>query len=101
MDFPTAEKLHTIMHEEEMEIGRTKGVEYTQGGRCDNFKRLGEELGLPPEVILWVYLKKHMDSILSYIRTGKVYSESIDGRITDARNYLFLLRALIEEKKWE
>jgi len=54
---------------------------------------------LPPEVILWVYLKKHMDSILSYIRTGKVYSESIDGRITDARNYLFLLRALIEEKK--
>jgi len=82
-----------------LEIGRTKGKEYTQTDRLDNFKRLGKELGVDPKVILWVYLRKHIDSIASFIKTGGVLSEPIQGRITDARVYLFLLRGLIEEDK--
>jgi len=82
-----------------LEIGRTKGKEYTQTDRLDNFKRLGQELGVDPKVILWVYLRKHIDSISSFIKTGAVLSEPIQGRIKDARVYLLLLRGLIEEEE--
>lgn len=99
MTFEDAEEMICKMHEEELAIARTKGAEYTQGDRLDNFKRIGKELGLDPKAVLWVYLKKHLDSIASYIKNGKVYSEPIEGRILDARVYLALLRGLIEEEK--
>ena len=101
------EKLYKQMVKEEMSLSLTKGKEYTQGkDRFDNFKRLGKELKCPhcskpvgPQFILWIFLKKHMDSIISYINTSKTFSESIQGRISDARLYLALLRGLIEEEK--
>jgi hypothetical protein len=100
MTFTEFDKLLDKMIEEEREIGTKKGIEYTaQDDRLDNFKRLGKELGLDPKVILWVYLKKHLDSIASYIKTNKTYSEPIEGRIKDARVYLSLLRGLVEEEK--
>ena len=40
-----------------------------------------------------------MDAIRSYIRYGSVMSEPIEGRIKDARVYLSLLRAMVEQKK--
>jgi len=87
---------HTIMG--------TKGMEYTQGDlekdRLANFYRLGNELGIDPKMICWVYLKKHIDSIVCYIKQGKEFSEeSIEGRIHDARNYLVLLNGIIQEQK--
>jgi len=92
--------LCNVMHGEELEIGCNKGMEYSSDDdRLSNFKRLGVELGMPPEAILWVYLRKHMDSIAHYIRYGAELSEPIEGRITDARVYLSLLRGLIEERK--
>jgi hypothetical protein len=56
--------------------------------------------------VLWVYLKKHLDSIASYISNEvkcdagnkPKLSEPIEGRIMDARVYLALLRGLIEEE---
>ncbi len=87
------------MHQEEMAIAATKGKEYTQGDRLDNFKRIATELGISPKKVLWVYLKKHLDSIASYIKSEKVLSEPIEGRIMDARVYLSLLRGLIEEER--
>lgn len=99
MNFKDFEKLYLKMVDEEINVGKTKGREYTQGDRLDNFRRIGEELNLDPEKVLWVYLKKHLDSIANYIREGKVYSESIESRIMDARVYLGLLRGIIEEKK--
>jgi hypothetical protein len=104
----TYEQFHRIievMHQEEIEIGATKGKEYTQGDRLDNFKRLAIEMKISPKQVLWVYLKKHLDSIASYIAvdaksaTPPVLSEPIEGRIKDARVYLSLLRGLIEEEK--
>jgi len=97
MTYKDAERILKQMHEEELAVARTKGKEHTQGDRLDNFKRLGRELGLDPKMVLWVYLRKHIDSIANYIKTGKVYSEPIKGRIMDARVYLSLLRCLIEE----
>ena len=99
MTYEDAKNVLIKMHGEELAIAETKGREYTQGDRLDNFKRLALEIGVNPKVVLWVYLKKHLDSIANYIKTGKVYSEPIEGRIMDARVYLSLLRCLIEEER--
>lgn len=99
MTFEDVDKIMVKMHEEEMAIARTKGREYTQGDRLDNFKRIAAELGISSKQVLWVYLKKHLDSIASYIKHEKVLSEPIEGRIMDARVYLTLLRGLIEEER--
>ena len=101
MDVKHFENLYQRMTEEEIKIGKGKGKEYTQGNdRLDNFKRLGKELDLDPKKILWIYLKKHLDSICSFIKTNQVFSEEpIEGRIKDARVYLALLRGLIEDQK--
>jgi len=102
MNYKEFDKLYARMVAEEVIIGETKGREYTiDNDRLDNFKRIGQELGLDPKMVLWVYLKKHLDSIAFYIKSGKALSESIDSRIKDARVYLALLRGLIEEGKRE
>ena len=99
MTYEDFDKLLEKMFQEEKNIANTKGQEYTQGDRLDNFKRIAKELGIDPKQVLWVYLKKHLDSISSFIKTNKVLSEPIEGRILDARVYLSLLRGLIEEEK--
>ena len=92
------------MEEKEHSIMGTKGMEYTQGDlekdRLANFYRLGKELDVDPKMICWVYLKKHLDSIVCYIKNNKEYSEEkIEGRIHDARNYLVLLQGIIKQQK--
>lgn len=92
------------MEAEEQETMIGKGQEYTIGStdKLANFKRVAERTGLRPEQVLMVYFLKHIDSICNYIKDGKVYSnESIEGRIMDARNYLALLRAMIQESQSE
>lgn len=94
------------MEEEEHAIMGTKGIEYTSGDlatdRLANFYRIGKDLNIDPKMVLYVYLKKHLDSILCFIKQNKVYSsESIEGRINDARNYLVLLNAIIQCQKKE
>ncbi len=62
-----------------------------------NFERIGRQLGIAREKILWVYLIKHMDGILAYLNGHKSQREDIRGRIKDARMYLALLWGMIEE----
>jgi hypothetical protein len=84
--------------DKEFQIGVTKGKEYAQGDdRLDNFKRFAKEIGITPEQVLWVYLKKHLDSIAYYVKYGKLESESLESRILDARVYLSLLLGLERE----
>ena len=111
MKFKDFEALTAKMIEEETKIGKDKGIEYTQGGQVDdrlsNFKKIGDEVkcvhcGKPvgPLVVLWVYMKKHLDSVLSYINRGKTFSdEPIEGRIKDVRVYCSLLRGLIQDER--
>ena len=99
MTYEDFDKLLEKMIEEEKAIGNTKALEYTQGDRLDNFKRIATELGITAGEVLWDYLKKHLDSIAHFIKTGDVLSEPIECRIKDARVYLSLLRALIVEKR--
>ena len=92
------------MEKEEHNIMGCKGMEYTAGdlekNRLANFYRIAEQLNIDPKMVLWVYLKKHLDSIVCYIKHNKEYSEEkIEGRIHDARNYLVLLNGIIQEQK--
>lgn len=77
-----------------------KGREYAgDHDALGNFKT-GDDIGISPTQKLWTFLDKHLSSIKSYIKHGKVFSnEPIEGRISDAINYLFLLRCLIVEKQ--
>lgn len=94
-------------------LQETKGAEYSRGGYdkdgsdiLDNFRRNGEELNLPMEVILRVYAAKHYAAITQYIvdlHAGVVrdVSEPIDGRVDDLINYLLLFKCMLEERRQE
>lgn len=62
-----------------------------------NFDRLAAELGLPRELVLWVYARKHVDGIASWIKGHRSQRGAVQGRINDLIVYLCLLRAMIEE----
>jgi len=83
-----------------IDLTTTKGEEYSRDAdQLANFKRQAEELCMTPEKVLMVYLNKHLDAIKSFVKTGKIHSEPIQGRIQDAILYLILLQAIVEEQQ--
>lgn len=81
------------------DLGQAKGKEYAHSAnRFANFNRLSEELGIPNYVIGWIYCKKHLDSIASFIKEGQTFStETIQSRFQDAILYLMLIGGMVEE----
>lgn len=79
---------------------KLKGDDYTQHeiDRLSNFKRNAIASGLTTKQVWTVYFLKHIDAIMSYVKTGKEGSEPITSRLDDAINYLYLLEALIVEE---
>ncbi len=91
-----------IRTEEREQMCDVKAGEYAkEEDRLSSFKRAGEDLGLPPEAIVMVYMRKHYDSINAFIRNGSVDNgtESIRGRVFDMMNYLEFMLAVIEEQE--
>lgn len=80
-----------------------KGKEYTVGSddRLANFKSIAKRLGLHPLEVWAVYMNKHIDSIMNFIKEEKVYSEPIASRFLDARNYIDLGYALVVDSDLE
>jgi len=80
-----------------------KSIDYStalgSGDRLYNFKKAGEDLGLPMEQVLWTYLWKHWAAITRYCKDGKVDSEGIKGRIVDGINYLLILFKMVCERQ--
>lgn len=100
MDRSTFTKLLEKSHARELKLNGTKGKDYAgDEDALRNFKEAAAELGLTPEKVLGVYLHKHYSAIRTYIETGAVSSEGIEGRIDDARLYLALLEGLVVEKQ--
>lgn len=105
MDSRHFNELLSLTYERLLDLSDTKGIEYAGSqDRLANFKRLGVELGLRPQKVLWVYLTKHLDSIRTYLREldvkqSRPLSEPIEGRIDDAILYLVLLKGLIQDDK--
>lgn len=94
------------LHERELELLQTKGREYTGGAEAGNerdvlhnFKDVAAQSGTTPLQAWAVYFLKHVSSITTHIADpSREMSESINGRIEDARTYLGLLQCLIAEQ---
>ena len=62
-----------------------------------NFERIAEQTGSDREMVLWIYLMKHIDGIASYLKGHKSQREHVTGRLTDAIVYLCILWGMIEQ----
>jgi hypothetical protein len=84
-----------------MDIMDAKGADY-QGeekeGVNGNFYRNARLLGVPPVTIWAVYFNKHIDSLMTFVRTGRLESEGLRGRLDDIRNYIDILEAMLVEE---
>ncbi len=88
------------------ELAKTKGGEYAAGNsdRLKNFRRNGERLNLPMEIVWAVYAGKHFDAITQYcadVHTGtnRPRTESLAGRCDDLIVYLILFKAMLQERE--
>jgi hypothetical protein len=104
IDQTTYDKLLTETWKTIVELGKKKGGEYAgDHDRLENFRRNGEHLNLPMEVIWSVYAAKHWDAITQYcadVRAGiaRQRMESIEGRADDLIVYLILFKAILQER---
>lgn len=64
-----------------------------------NFERIAGQLGLDRKQVLWVYVYKHIDGVVSFINGHQSQREDVNGRIDDIEVYLELLRAMIYEDR--
>lgn len=84
-----------------LDVLEKKGRAYQAGSQSvfANFERIAEKFGLPVEKVISVYRQKHEDAIASYLNDIYGDPESIEGRLLDDINYLFLLWAYIRLKE--
>ncbi len=91
--------------EEIKNLSTLKGGEYAGDiDRLANFRRNGEALGLPMEIVWAVYAAKHWDAVMQFIQdlnTGKERKrlEPIEGRVDDLLVYLILFKAMLQERR--
>lgn len=79
----------------------SKGKEYAADkvDRLHTFKRAASLQGINPERALLGMLTKHVISIYDMCSEPAKYDEDLwDEKITDAINYLLLLRAVVDER---
>ena len=75
-----------------------KGNEYSHDDTL-YFKRAGELQGIEPEQALYGMLAKHLVSLADLCKDpSKGTKDKWLEKLTDATNYLFLLRVLIDER---
>ena len=108
----TPQKFNDLCEEfldKEQLIMNWKRGEYASGeDRLENFRTVGNFSGKKPSVIALIYLLKHIQSIAVAVLSGvfvwawtKEGGEALKQRISDARNYLLLLAACLEEESEE
>jgi hypothetical protein len=87
-----------------LHLREVKAAEYSEDSDVlSNFRRNGEDMGVPMEVIWRVYAGKHWDALSQYVRdigngTRRVLSEPIESRIDDLILYLCLFKAMLRER---
>lgn len=93
-----------LVHEAKI-LDWKRGEYSSNDDRLQNFREVAAFMGLRPAEVALTYLMKHIQSITLAVRYGK-YSwtwtteggEGLKQRIADARNYLLLLAACLEEE---
>lgn len=74
-----------------------KEYAHTEENVFRNFAAVAAETGQDQRLVLWTYLRKHLDGILAHIRGHRSQREPVRGRIKDAIMYLILLLGMEEE----
>lgn len=99
------EKFNEIFEEQVQRSRETLGFkakEYATTDRLHNFKVAAEYLGMSPEQACLAFATKHFVSIADMchnVTHGETYDLSVwNEKIGDAINYLFLLRAIVQER---
>ena len=100
------EELRREFLDREARILDWKAGEYTANrDRLLNFKQVAEFLNQRPAEVALAYLLKHIQSVALAVQTGHYAwawetesGEGLKQRIADARNYLLLLAACLEEE---
>lgn len=84
-----------------LEVLEKKGRAYQAGSPSvfANFERISEKFNLPIEKVIAIYRQKHEDAITAYLNYIYGDPESIESRLLDDINYLFLLWAFIRLKE--
>lgn len=101
-------KLYTDMRVKEQDLLGFKRGEYTQGDEdvLINFKQVAAFMNITPEEVCLTYMMKHIQSITMAVKRNpgikfewktETGEEGLAQRFSDARNYLLLLAALIDE----
>jgi hypothetical protein len=107
MDKQSFENLYNMFEGAERSLLITKRSEYAADTDVlVNFKTTANQLGITPEEVCLVFMMKHIQAIakaamrpgtrLGWGGTGA--TEGFSQRVSDARNYLILLSAIIEER---
>jgi len=94
--------VEAMMYEEEVSERRAKGKDYADfdgSNAMANFDRNAERQNLTPFNVLMVFLEKHVDSIAKWAAGQELATEGIEGRIKDARVYLWLLAGMFQRYK--
>lgn len=98
--------LMDVMHKEEQGTREQGQKEYAHHDHnaLRNFEMVGELVPCPHcgkpigrVATLMVYLLKHMFGVLAWVGGHKSQREDVRGRVKDARVYLALFRAMVEE----
>lgn len=76
-----------------------KEYAHSEENALRNFEDTGKELDIPRERVLWIFLKKHLDGVLAYIKGYQSQREDVRGRIKDIIVYLILLWAMIDDRE--
>lgn len=63
-----------------------------------NFERLAGELSIHREQVLWIYLRKHLDGMLAWVKGFKSQREDVRGRIKDMIVYGILLWSMADDE---
>jgi hypothetical protein len=102
MTFAEFDTFMDKLYTECLELRGAKGKEYAHSSsRFANFNRIAREINLPPLTVAYIYYRKHLDAIVSYMETGRTFSEPIRGRFLDLIMYSFLMAGIAEEMERE
>jgi len=107
MNLERFEKVYKDFEEHERALLISKRSEYAMNADVlSNFRATALSCGMEPEEVCVVLMMKHTQAICKMARDksvrlswgGNGATEGASQRISDARNYLILLAALIEER---
>lgn len=91
-------RLNRIYYEASGEF-YAKGADYhREEDILSNFRQVAAALDVPVRQVWAVHFYKQVSALLAWARTGKLNSETFDGRVIDLVNYLVFASLIKDEE---